>query len=267
MHFPPAVERTSGSGGPASSTTPTASGTPSRRPASASRSAATMRVTSSTLTAGDGPDPDYVDGLVRYVEADPGRGPSPWPARLRTRRRPMSGSSSIAAGRSSSARPAQATASSSCRSSAGYLRDLVDGIDPGWAVPPPGRPLVTEDGRYLRRVAAFKKLSIFFPMWNEEAVPGQALGAAHEACELLLALDEIGDYELIIVDDASTDGTGRLADEAAEADPESSSCTTPATASWGVDQDGLRHGHRRRRALHGRRSALRHGRAGQGLVG
>jgi glycosyltransferase involved in cell wall biosynthesis len=68
-------------------------------------------------------------------------------------------------------------------------------------------------------VTAFKKLSIFFPMWNEEAYLARALGAAHEACESLLALDEIGDYELIIVDDASTDATGRLADEAAEADP------------------------------------------------
>ena len=68
-------------------------------------------------------------------------------------------------------------------------------------------------------MTAFKKLSIFFPMWNEEDYLGRALGAAAEACEALLAMGEIGDYELIVVDDASTDATGRLADEAAERDP------------------------------------------------
>jgi glycosyltransferase involved in cell wall biosynthesis len=65
----------------------------------------------------------------------------------------------------------------------------------------------------------FKKLSIFFPMWNEEEYIGRALGAAREACAELVASGEIGDYELIIVDDASTDATGRLADEYAAADP------------------------------------------------
>ena len=65
----------------------------------------------------------------------------------------------------------------------------------------------------------FEKLSIFFPMWNEEAYLTRALAAATEACVALLEAKEIGDYELIIVDDASTDGTGRLADEAATADP------------------------------------------------
>jgi glycosyltransferase involved in cell wall biosynthesis len=68
-------------------------------------------------------------------------------------------------------------------------------------------------------VTAFKKLSIFFPMWNEQDYLARALGAASEACDALLAMGEIGDYELIIVDDASTDATGRLADEAAERDP------------------------------------------------
>ena len=65
----------------------------------------------------------------------------------------------------------------------------------------------------------FKKLSIFFPMWNEEAYIERALGAAREACEELVDSGEIGDYELIVVDDASTDRTGQIADEMAAADP------------------------------------------------
>ena len=66
---------------------------------------------------------------------------------------------------------------------------------------------------------AFQKLSIFFPMWNEEDYLHRALSAATEACQTLLTANEIGDYELIIVDDASTDSTGELAELAARNDP------------------------------------------------
>lgn len=65
----------------------------------------------------------------------------------------------------------------------------------------------------------FGKLSIFFPMWNEEHYIHRAIRAAKEICDLLVAADEIGDYELIVVDDASTDATGALADELAAVDP------------------------------------------------
>jgi glycosyltransferase involved in cell wall biosynthesis len=65
----------------------------------------------------------------------------------------------------------------------------------------------------------FAKLSVFFPMWNEEAYIDRALEAATTECRLLLDRNEILDYELIIVDDASTDHTGKLADEMAAADP------------------------------------------------
>ncbi|HEX9259968.1 MAG TPA: glycosyltransferase family 2 protein, partial [Acidimicrobiales bacterium] len=57
------------------------------------------------------------------------------------------------------------------------------------------------------------------PMWNEEEYLDRALGSAREACEALLELGEISDYELLIIDDASTDATGRIADERAAADP------------------------------------------------
>lgn len=65
----------------------------------------------------------------------------------------------------------------------------------------------------------FAKLSIFFPMWNEEAYIERALSAGRELCEDLVASGEIGTYELLIVDDASTDSTPQLADKFAAEDP------------------------------------------------
>jgi len=65
---------------------------------------------------------------------------------------------------------------------------------------------------------SFGTLSIFFPMWNEEAYVHRAINAATTACLELMAAGEIDNYELIIVDDASTDATPRLADELATSD-------------------------------------------------
>jgi glycosyltransferase involved in cell wall biosynthesis len=62
-------------------------------------------------------------------------------------------------------------------------------------------------------------LTIFFPMWNEEEYIDRALRAAREVCTTLVGLGEIGDYELLVIDDASTDATGRIADDRAAADP------------------------------------------------
>jgi glycosyltransferase involved in cell wall biosynthesis len=57
-------------------------------------------------------------------------------------------------------------------------------------------------------------ISIVFPMYNEEAYIHRAVRAAHAA------LAEItNDYEIVIVDDASSDRTGAIADELARADP------------------------------------------------
>jgi glycosyltransferase involved in cell wall biosynthesis len=67
--------------------------------------------------------------------------------------------------------------------------------------------------------AAFSKLSIFYPMWNEEDYAERALAFGKRACEELVASGDITDYELIIVDDASTDATGEIADRLAEVDP------------------------------------------------
>ena len=65
----------------------------------------------------------------------------------------------------------------------------------------------------------FEKLSIFFPMWNEEQYIHRAVGAARTVCDDLVAEGRILDYELIVVDDASTDATPELADAMAAADP------------------------------------------------
>ena len=65
----------------------------------------------------------------------------------------------------------------------------------------------------------FEKLSIFYPMWNEEEYAERALVAGRRACERLLESGDIGDYELIVVDDASTDSTGAIADRLALDDP------------------------------------------------
>lgn len=62
-------------------------------------------------------------------------------------------------------------------------------------------------------------LTIFFPMWNEEAYIERTLAAGKEVADELLAEGAISDYELIVVDDASTDHTGKIADEMAAVDP------------------------------------------------
>lgn len=61
-------------------------------------------------------------------------------------------------------------------------------------------------------------LTIFFPMWNEEDYIYATIDAAREVCGQMQAEGEIGEYELLIVDDASTDATGRIADELAADD-------------------------------------------------
>jgi glycosyltransferase involved in cell wall biosynthesis len=65
----------------------------------------------------------------------------------------------------------------------------------------------------------FESLTIFFPMWNEEATIERAVAAAFEAGDDLVERGEIGRYEVLIVDDASTDGTGAIADKLAGEHP------------------------------------------------
>ena len=69
------------------------------------------------------------------------------------------------------------------------------------------------------RTPHFALLTVFFPMWNEEEYIERALASAREACRMLIDCGEIGDYELLVIDDASTDLTGTIAYRIAAADP------------------------------------------------
>ena len=65
----------------------------------------------------------------------------------------------------------------------------------------------------------FQKLSVFYPMWNEEGYIERAMRFGKRACEDLVESGDIADYELIIIDDKSTDRTPEIADAMAAADP------------------------------------------------
>ena len=56
-------------------------------------------------------------------------------------------------------------------------------------------------------------------MWNEEDYVERAVRAAEDECQRLIDIGEIAAYELLIIDDCSTDRTAEIADALAEADP------------------------------------------------
>lgn len=82
-------------------------------------------------------------------------------------------------------------------------------------------------------MANFDSLTIFYPMWNEEATIERAVGAAFEAGDRLVASGEIARYDVLIVDDASTDRTGAMADAMAAADPRVSVVHHPTNRKLG----------------------------------
>jgi glycosyltransferase involved in cell wall biosynthesis len=56
-------------------------------------------------------------------------------------------------------------------------------------------------------------------MWNEEESFATTVGVLLAACDALVADRSVGAYELVLVDDCSTDSTGALGDAAAADDP------------------------------------------------
>jgi len=89
----------------------------------------------------------------------------------------------------------------------------------GWPRRSADTLLRVTDRASAQPIEAFKKLSIFLPMWNEQDYIERAVGAAVRECHALVGAGQITDYEVIVVDDASTDATARLADDLAAADP------------------------------------------------
>jgi glycosyltransferase involved in cell wall biosynthesis len=65
----------------------------------------------------------------------------------------------------------------------------------------------------------YECLSVVVPMWNEEEALPALLETAFAAGEALVGGSSIARFELVLVDDGSTDATAQLADDAADADP------------------------------------------------
>lgn len=65
---------------------------------------------------------------------------------------------------------------------------------------------------------SFQRLSFVFPAWNEAEMLHHTVRAATEAGRHLVDAGEVGDYEIVLVDDGSSDATPQLVDELAMSD-------------------------------------------------
>jgi glycosyltransferase involved in cell wall biosynthesis len=83
---------------------------------------------------------------------------------------------------------------------------------------PPRRSLRPPPLRRLPAPARVESLTIFFPMWNEALYARSTLEAAVEVGEALLGDREIGSFELLVVDDGSTDRTAEIVTAMAQED-------------------------------------------------
>jgi cellulose synthase/poly-beta-1,6-N-acetylglucosamine synthase-like glycosyltransferase len=69
-------------------------------------------------------------------------------------------------------------------------------------------------GLQMARRHPAESITVFFPLYNEEDNIHAAVGSAAEILETLT-----DDYEILLINDASTDRTGALADALSTADP------------------------------------------------
>jgi len=61
-------------------------------------------------------------------------------------------------------------------------------------------------------------ITVFYPAYNEEAYIRRAVEAVREVGDSMVRDGEVSDYEILIINDASTDKTGAIADELAARD-------------------------------------------------
>jgi glycosyltransferase involved in cell wall biosynthesis len=67
--------------------------------------------------------------------------------------------------------------------------------------------------------AAARTVSVVVPMWNEEEMLPRTIEAFGTELDSIVADGLLSGWEMVIVDDGSTDATGKLADEASALDP------------------------------------------------
>ena len=106
--------------------------------------------------------------------------------------------------------------------------------------------------RTLRRNPV--SISVFFPCYNEQGNVERVVRRAVEVCEELEA-----DFEIIIVDDGSADGTGRIADALAAADSRVRVVHHSPNLGYGAAlQSGFRAATKAFSVFYRRRRAVRH---------
>ena len=83
-------------------------------------------------------------------------------------------------------------------------------------------------------MAKFDVLTLFFPMFNEKENLEQTLAAAREIGDDLVTRGEVGSYEVLVVDDGSTDGSAAMADRFSDRDARVRVVRHPANQGLGA---------------------------------